>query len=492
MTKGVAAEMKNLNIPDFANAGLMEFLARHKHDGPAGASVHRKLWSMIAGPFRRSIRARFRFALTAALIGITVMAVIAGVSGYLLLDRFRGTVAEATEEMMPAHHLQISLHEAERLAGRYVIDHDPSALTRFQEAAAEVERRFQVLTRRTAAPATERRKAESTAIEDAYAEWQEAREAAQRAFQLAPDAAEALSRLHAALDRAHKKVSHFHHVTMKDMGDQMVVGETLAWWSHLLTSVATLVGYGLLTVAAILVGRSVLHPIARLQAAADRLRKKDLSHRVQLRNTQDELGQLGKAINSAAAALQRMYHELERRSTHDGLTAVLNRAAFEERLAAECKSADRHERPLSLLMVDIDFFKRVNDKHGHQAGDRVLQTLARVLDQTTRPGDVVARYGGEEFTVILPETDQNGALAMAERVRKCTEKTAFECATAEDIGVTVSIGCTTRQPCTLILDDFVKAVDEALYRAKDNGRNQVCMSKPSRTKHRAHPQTAVA
>ena len=134
-------------------------------------------------------------------------------------------------------------------------------------------------------------------------------------------------------------------------------------------------------------------------------------------------------------------------------------------------SADRRKRPLSLLMVDIDFFKRVNDNHGHHTGDRVLQAVARLLNESIRPGDVMARYGGEEFTVILPDTDEDNA-AMAERLRRTIGDHSFNGPIGEDIGITVSIGCAGRWSDASAPEDLVKWADTALYRAKKTGRNR--------------------
>ena len=170
---------------------------------------------------------------------------------------------------------------------------------------------------------------------------------------------------------------------------------------------------------------------------------------------------------------QRLYRELEHRSTYDGLTGALNRAEFDKRLSVECKSADRHNRPLALLMVDVDFFKRINDTYGHQTGDRVLKDIVPLMREMARGGDVVARYGGEEFAIILPDTDEDGAMVIAARTRSNIENHSFEFSDHADINITVSIGCVSRQPLAITADDLFKAADAALYQAKDTGRNRV-------------------
>ena len=297
-----------------------------------------------------------------------------------------------------------------------------------------------------------------------------------RVFQLepgTPEATAALIRAHAAIDPVYDVISKLHHGSMQDLQTRLKSAQHIVSWAYIVMGGVILIGLVVLIALGAIVGRSILQPIAELQTAAQKLGKKDFSHRVRLRNTRDELGQLGRALNVASVVLQRLYRELERRSTYDGLTGALNRATFDERLAGECKSADRHERPVSLLMVDIDLFKQVNDGYGHQTGDQVLQSLVRLLNESVRPGDVVARYGGEEFAIIFPETDEAGAMAMAERVRKNIEAHSFVSAAGGTFNLTVSIGCASRLTGATTPDDFVEASDTALYRAKKAGRNRV-------------------
>ncbi len=159
------------------------------------------------------------------------------------------------------------------------------------------------------------------------------------------------------------------------------------------------------------------------------------------------------------------------------LTGLHNRRYFLERLASELAAAQRHGRPLSLLLVDVDHFKRVNDSRGHAAGDEALRMLARVLQGAVRREDVVARFGGEEFVVLARETSLSGAHALAERVRRAVEKSrcSFE---RQEIAVTVSIGVTVSQGLTAFErgrteQQILEAADRALYRAKQLGRNTV-------------------
>ncbi|TAN67659.1 MAG: diguanylate cyclase [Methylobacter sp.] len=169
---------------------------------------------------------------------------------------------------------------------------------------------------------------------------------------------------------------------------------------------------------------------------------------------------------------------LESLSLIDALTDIPNRRRFDEALASEWKRAVRDVTPISLLMIDIDHFKQYNDYYGHGAGDVCLQMVAAELAKgVVRPGDLVARYGGEEFVVILPETNQESALQIAERLRERIEKKALpHVYPGVDSVVTISVGVATQDKIPeyflpKILND---AADNALYMAKERGRNRVC------------------
>ena len=166
---------------------------------------------------------------------------------------------------------------------------------------------------------------------------------------------------------------------------------------------------------------------------------------------------------------------LNERATHDGLTKLTNYQRFQEVLDEEMYRAKRYKFPLTLLMVDLDHFKKVNDTMGHLAGDYVLRETAELLKKSLRKSDVAARYGGEEFAVLLPETPQEGAFILAERLR---EKLASSCFNygEQAIYVTMSIGISAYSPKTDSSNaDLIKKADSALYRAKQDGRNRCCL-----------------
>jgi diguanylate cyclase (GGDEF)-like protein len=174
--------------------------------------------------------------------------------------------------------------------------------------------------------------------------------------------------------------------------------------------------------------------------------------------------------------LARQRRMLETLANIDGLTEIANRRHFDERYAAEWAHAMHHGQPLSVAILDIDFFKDYNDRAGHAMGDRVLQAVASVLtDGLIRSTDLAARYGGEEFALLLPDTDAKGAMQLAERLRDATGRLAIPHPDAHGFGrITVSLGGATLQQATQeTAADLLKAADDHLYRAKKEGRNRV-------------------
>lgn len=167
------------------------------------------------------------------------------------------------------------------------------------------------------------------------------------------------------------------------------------------------------------------------------------------------------------------YHEeIYRMTIVDGLTGAHNKRYFLEFLEREIARCARYRRPLSLLMLDIDHFKAINDQHGHLTGDFVLRELSRRLLVRVRREELLARYGGEEFAAVLPETDLNGGRIFAEQVRRLVADSPFEYE-GDRFNVTISVGLTTVEGEDIDPMTFIKRADDNLYRAKRDGRNRI-------------------
>jgi two-component system, cell cycle response regulator len=165
------------------------------------------------------------------------------------------------------------------------------------------------------------------------------------------------------------------------------------------------------------------------------------------------------------------HEEIYRLAIVDSLTGLPNRRRFDEELCAEFVRARRYGRVLSLLLVDVDLFKQVNDEYGHPTGDSVLGHLGGLLRSRLRSGDLAARVGGEEFAVLMPETPLSGALALAEQLRSTVERSSM--VYEVEIRVTVSIGCAELDPADTAAQELFTRCDGKLYEAKKSGRNRV-------------------
>jgi diguanylate cyclase (GGDEF)-like protein len=190
----------------------------------------------------------------------------------------------------------------------------------------------------------------------------------------------------------------------------------------------------------------------------------------------DELGALTSAFNAMAAELEKDRQALKKLSASDPLTGLCNHREFFRLLREETERSRRYRHPLSLLMIDLDNFKRINDTYGHPAGDRVLCAVAGVVRRELRQVDQVARYGGEEFAAILPETAESEAFAIATRIRQAVAARPLAISETEGVELTISIGLAVFPDDATAEEGLVERADQSLYAAKAAGRNRVCRS----------------
>ncbi|PJZ64731.1 diguanylate cyclase [Leptospira wolffii] len=198
---------------------------------------------------------------------------------------------------------------------------------------------------------------------------------------------------------------------------------------------------------------------------------------LRLRHEMLQRKQREKDLEEITDKLSEAYQTLLRVSRTDGLSGIWNRRFFDEILEVEWKRSSRGSKPISLLLLDIDYFKKYNDTYGHQAGDECIRKVAGVLKDTARrAGDFPARYGGEEFAIILPETDAEKAIVVAETIRARVQDLKIS-HDASDVSpfVSVSIGISSKVPDKKSnhLDKLLEESDKALYRSKESGRNKV-------------------
>lgn len=247
--------------------------------------------------------------------------------------------------------------------------------------------------------------------------------------------------------------------------EEAVLGSSMELRNTLLLLIAAIASLAL--GISMLLARAITRPIASLTRAVAQVGQGRLDTAVPVADG-GELGQLGRGFNQMVQDLKKLDAQLQKAATVDRLTGALNRSGFEQTFAREVERANRHHGALSLIFLDVDHFKRINDVHGHMTGDHVLEELARVVHDNIRSTDVLGRWGGEEFILLVPETRLEGAALLAEKIRHCVERAGFEAAGC----VTVSCGVAELHAGDT-LDSLVRRADGALYAAKEAGRNRV-------------------
>ncbi len=213
---------------------------------------------------------------------------------------------------------------------------------------------------------------------------------------------------------------------------------------------------------------------SKLRDAYDELETKNMEVSLAADETErinEKLKSMARELSGQNQSLAATNEELEQLATRDGMTSLANHRAFQETLKQEIAKANRHKHGLVLALIDVDFFKLYNDHYGHPAGDEVLKSIARLLQESTRSGDLAARYGGEEFALLLPYADKDEALKILERLREAVSSFPFK-----HRRVTLSIGMSLHSEDVNLPEQMVDFADKALYAAKSRGRNQVVLA----------------
>ena len=425
-----------------------------------------------------SLRTRFTLGLGAMLLPFLLAAAV-GLFYLLprLVDPLEDIVREVTEEMNPVMHLQAALLTAAMPVNDYLINGDPGESIQFIPLNHRVELAF-----KEAAPERFPLAQERELIVSARRQWQEARQIGEALLRLRdpigdPRAAHEMKRFDAHVYLSVGLLEQIHDISRRFIDADRATARVTRTRSILITFGAFTAALAISLLVSAALAHSVLTGVGALRQGAACLSAGELSHRVILAQ-RDELGELATAFNAMAEKLEQNQKALYELATHDGLTALYDHHTFYVLLGDELARAQRFNRPLSLLLLDIDHFKRINDMHGHQAGDAVLKGLSELLGREARAIDRVCRYGGEEITIILPETDLEAAALIAERLRASVEAQPFDVEAGAPLRITVSIGVASWPLQGDDADTLVAAADAALYAAKRSGRNRISRHVP--------------
>ena len=423
----------------------------------------------------RSLSLRARVILGMVIVSLPLLfALLIGRTVLLpsLSETFHEAIAEVIQETQPIRQLQVLLLNAAMPVNDIIISGDPREVERFDKLSHEIDRMFRETTI-TAFKLPQERES----ILTAQREWEEAKARGRAILARGGprhDAATTrnMKAFDAKIDAAVQTLDYVHELARGELADHLARADAIE--RKMLVFVASMTGIGLVLtlVVGVLVARSILRPLALLEKGAAQIGTGDLAHRIPP-GRDDELGRVAGAFNAMAAKLERARSELEELAIRDSLTQAYNRREFLRHIEEEARRCRRTRRPFSLLMVDIDHFKSINDTYGHPAGDEVLKNIVARLRSSARPTDFIARYGGEEFALILPETDGTNAIPVAERLREAIAAQPVAITADKSIRLTASFGVATYLEETEEIEHLIARADEALYQAKHAGRNCV-------------------
>jgi diguanylate cyclase (GGDEF)-like protein len=423
---------------------------------------------------KHSLSARLLEALAAMLVPLLILGAGSYFSFQLLSSSLNEVVEEALGEMAPLTELQLLLQETRISLHRAVQEVDPGAPRRLAELVEDTDKAF---ARGSELPFTNPEKKKR--FKAAWREWQQGRQNIGEILPMPegkPFAAPSLRIFEEHVSRAVLLLKEAHILAEAEILEQLSAVDATKRNISRLNTVLFLIGMAMVAGIGLLLTRSILRPLRQLESGVRRFASGDFSYRIASQR-EDELGGLTRAFNTMAQELAKERQALQELSVRDPLTGLFNHREFYRLLREELERACRYCHPLSVLMLDLDCFKKVNDTYGHQAGDHALTAVTGLLVRELRRVDEIARYGGEEFAIILPETSGAEAVIFADRIRQAVAARPVPVSTTEEINLTVSIGLAVYPHDADTGDDLVNLADKALYRAKNEGRNRVCRSR---------------
>ena len=420
-----------------------------------------------------SVKTRLAIAMGAMFVPLVVLA--GGALFYFErgISAFEKIENQSLEDLFPVANLESLIIETSSPVKDYMTNGDYAAQTRFLRSSQEIEQTFTALL-----AVSSNLPEKKILLQASYRQWQQALVVGKtvfayhhpatnpRAVQAAEGFYERNFQAVSSLDRLYKILTHF------QIAETLNQAEKAKRKVRAIVVVAFLLGAGVAIVTSTIVVRSIVQPLSVLEKGVAHLGNGDFSHRINLTN-QDELGQLAVAFNLMIAKLEQSQTALKNLATLDELTGVYNRREFNLQLKNELERSGRYGHCFTLLLLDIDYFKKLNDTYGHQAGDLALRKIAALFKQEFRDLDRVSRYGGEEFIVILSDTSSATAYVVAERIRQLISTHAIPIDKNQTVNVTVSGGLATFPKDGIEAKSLIHCADQALYAAKYSGRNQI-------------------
>lgn len=421
----------------------------------------------------RSLKVFFRFWAALFFLALIAVNAVTLLNLYKALRLSDHVVERSLVEMHHTMLLQMSLAQAAMPPNDYLIHGKPREREEFRARAVKVDRNFDTLSNLMTMA-----HAQHAAFEAARRDWKRAKEMGEAILTIArpignPASAEKMEEFDQLIDSIIARLDAVHDVAHAEISEAHDELHGLKSEAILFVAVFLAAGLGIAIIGFIVLNRLLFPPLRDLSQGMRLFSEGQLGHRI-AGNMPVELRELADGFNAMTEKLQAQHAELVKSSSHDALTGCFNHRQFIMDFFREFSRARRYQKTLSLLMTDLDHFKAINDTYGHPAGDIVLQKVAEAMGAQLRASDALYRYGGEEFVILLPETDMQGALAAAESMRRKVANTSIRLDGNQTIAVTISIGVACFPQDTDNQDELLKKADQAVYAAKNGGRNRVC------------------
>lgn len=405
----------------------------------------------------------------------SALLLIAGVSLFSLnkaIALSSSIVETALTEIHVTMSLRLALNRSAMPVNDYIIRAGQDEKIKYITLRDETDRQFMVL-----ATTVKNRADLSEILNQSLATWNNAKKIA-NAIMLTPNpvgnshAAEQMEEFDALIDQGTDLLSEIYDEIYRDTAKSHDRLHEIENQSTTLVVLLSIIGLAIAISGSIQLARIFFPPLNRIMAGVRLFGRGHLDHRIG-NNMPVELDELTHGINDMAGRLDDIYSELRKSSYRDSLTGCNNRRKLDEDILAAYSLANRSHEALTVLMLDLDLFKGVNDTYGHAAGDSILLATAEVIRSQLRKHEFLYRYGGEEFVVILPATKASDAIVLAERICTSVANKKMDVGSSSPITVTVSIGIADNSKASNSIKDIIDLADQALYEAKEAGRNRV-------------------
>ncbi|HEB12085.1 MAG TPA: diguanylate cyclase [Actinobacteria bacterium] len=427
----------------------------------------------------RLLQTSTRFRLVVTLAAMLLPVIVLAVVSFILFNGFIDSFIEVTDEMVveiqPNSQIQAMIPKFVSDLDHFVLEPGESRRRTVRHQAKRIDGAF-----RNHLKVDFSHKNEKGQIISAFREWQKAKKLALKMVNGnqdeigAPQEAinKTMERIDILLGRSVRTLEKANGLAIGEIREELELARASRRRNIWSMTLAIFFGAVMALGAGVMLTRSILRPLSTLEEGVRRLGSGELDYRIQM-EADDELGRVGAAFNIMAGRLEMDQAALADLARHDELTRLLNRRELFRFLAREIERSKRSGEEFSVMMIDIDDFKKVNDVFGHLAGDEVLRVLAQTIRGALRPVDIVARYGGEEFMIILPQSGRLGAHSSGERIRRLVEALEIEIDKETVIGCTISVGLAVFPVDAASDERLIAASDKALYLAKEDGKNLV-------------------